>query len=170
MLDILRRLKRIALRHGEKEFRRWHETWNPPYSLYGTAGVGGLIGAALCLLFTLFATTILIWEMRHDPMFWMVAMAIAFTYGALPGLALGAASGLAQALVWTRRSRLAGLTCILGSVLVVGRLGLIMVDLLRYDPEWRTGLLQLLFLFAASLLWGAILLAKGWRLLTAPKQ
>lgn len=169
MIDILRRLKRIALRRGQQEFQRWHETWNPPYSLLGTAGVVGLMGAGLCLMFALFATTILAWDIRHDPMFWMLVVMVAFMYGAIPGLALGAASGLAQALVWTRRSRLAGIACILGGALVTGRLILLMVDLLRYDPDWRVGLKQLLFLFAAPLAWGVILLLKGLRLLTASK-
>ena len=92
MMDILRRLKRIALRRGQQEFQRWHETWNPPYSLYGTAGVVGLMGAALCLLVTMFATTILAWDMRNEPTFWLLIVMVAFTYGAIPGLALGAAS------------------------------------------------------------------------------
>ncbi len=135
----------------------------------GNSRSGGVFGAALCLLFTMFATTILIWDMRQDQMFWMLVVVIAFTYGAIPGLALGAASGLAQALVWTRRMRLAGLACILGSALVTGRLILIMVDQLSYDPEWRTSLLQMLFLFAAPLTWGVILMLKGLRLLTAKK-
>ena len=169
MIDILRRLKRIALLRGKQEFQRWHETWNPPYSLYGMAGVAALMGAGLCLLCTLFAATILIWDLRNKQMFWMLVVMISFMYGAIPGLALGAASGLAQALVWTRRARLAGIACILGSVLVTGRLILLMVDMLQYDPEWRTSLLQMLFLFASPLTWGVILLTKGIRLLTAPK-
>ena len=53
---------------------------------------------------------------------------------------------------------------------MTGRLILLMVDMLQYDPEWRTSLLQLLFLFAAPLTWGVILLLKGIRLLTAPKS
>ena len=170
MIDILRRLQRIALRRGQQEFERWHETWNPPYSLLGTAGVVGLMGAGLCLLCIMFATTILLWEIRHDPMFWMLVVIISFMYGAIPGLALGAASGLAQALVWTRRSRLAGIACVVGSAVVTGRLILLMVDMLQYDPEWRTNLLQMLFLFASPLLWGVVLLVKGIRLLTKTKS
>ncbi len=165
MMDILRRVRRIALRRAQKEFSRWDETWNPPYSLLGTGAVGGVIGAVLCQLITMIVVIILIWEIRAAPEFWLIVVSAAFSYGALPGFALGFVSGLAQALAWTRRVRMAGLVCIGGAVAVLGWLANTCVKILRDDPDWRVNLLWLLLLFCASVLWSALLLYHGARLL-----
>lgn len=165
MMDILRRVRRIALRKAQKEFARWDETWNPPYSLLGTGAVVGVIGAVLCQLITMIAVIILAWEIRTQPEFWLIVVSVAFSYGALPGLALGFVSGLAQALAWTRRVRLAGLACIGGAAAFLVWLANTFVNILRYDPDWRVDLLWLLLLFCASVLWSALLLYNGARLL-----
>ena len=168
MIDILRRVRRIALRRAEKEFGRWNETWNPPYPLLGTAAAAGLLGGILCQILTMLFTMILAWEIRHDPLFWLIVFSFAFSYGALPGLALGAVSGLAQALVWTRRSRLAGLACLAGGAAILGWLAYTMAKFLNGDPDWLVDLLWLLLLFSASLLWSLLLLLNGARLMRVP--
>ena len=165
MIDILRRLRKIALRRAQKEFERWNETWNPPYPLFGTAAAAGLLGAVLCQIVTMLTTIALIWEIRHNPQFWLIVVSVAFSYGALPGLALGGISGLAQALAWTRRSRLAGLTCLAGGTATLAWLAYTLMKLLNGDPNWMVDLLWLLLLFSASLLWSLVLLLNGARLM-----
>ena len=165
MLDILRRVRRIALRRAQKEFDRWDETWNPPYSLLGLGVVVGIVGAVLCQFVTMGSVIILAWQLRQEPEFWLIVVAAAFNYGALPGFALGFVSGVAQALVWTRRSRLAGIACAVGAAGVLGWVANTFYKFLYNDPDWRTNLPLLLLLFCASLLWSALLLFNSARLL-----
>lgn len=164
MLDILQRLKRIALRRAQQEFQRYNETWNPPYPIVGSGVAFGLMGAALCQIITMFAVIVLAWEIRHDPMFWLIVVSAAFSYGAIPGMALGLVSGVAQALVWTKRSRLAGLVCVAGGTLMLARTINLIVKFLQGDPDWRIDVWYLLLLFCASLVWSLLLLVYGFRL------
>lgn len=168
MLDIIRRLQRIALRKAQQEFERYNETWNQPYPLLGSGVAFGLLGAALCLVITTIIFVILQWEYRANPEFWLIAFSVAFSYGAIPGMALGCVSGLAQAFIWTRRSGLAGLVCLAGGVAVMVRMGFLCDELLRIQPE--IGLFFLLVLFSASFIWSALLLAGGLRLLIAQNK
>ena len=164
MMDILRRIRRIALRRAQQEFNRWDETWNPPYSLLGLGVVVGIVGAVLCQIITMVSVIILVWERRDTPEFWLIVVSVAFSYGALPGFALGFVSGLAQALCWTRRVRLAGLACVAGASAVLAWLINTLVEFVRVVPDKSTYILWLL-LFCASLLWSGILLINGARLL-----
>jgi hypothetical protein len=167
MLEILQRLKRIALRRAQQEFQRYNETWNQPYPLLGAGVAFGLVGAALCQIITMFAVVVLAWEIRHDPEFWLIVVAAAFSYGAIPGMALGLFSGIAQALCWTKRSRLASLVCLAGGTLMLARTINLIVKLLQGAPDWRIDVWYLLLLFCASLIWALLLLIYGLRLTRA---
>lgn len=167
MIDILRRLRRIALRKAKQEFERYNETWNQPYPLLGSGVAFGVLGAALCLVITTVILVILEWQFHNEKDFWLNAVAVGFAYGAIPGFALGGISGLAQAFVWTRRSGLAGLICLAGGTAVMVRMAYLCAEILSQIPE--IGLFFLVMLFSASFAWSALLLVCGLRLLCAKK-
>ena len=159
---IIRALWKLAMRRAEKEFRRYHETWNPPYSLLGCGVFFGLIGALFAQLLTMIIVTVIAWEYHDRPEFGLVVVTGAFQFGALPGFFLGFTTGMSQAWVWLRFLKPAGGLAVLGGLIVAVRIGMFITR----QPGWEDYLPTLLMLYSVALLWSARLVLHGLYLLS----
>lgn len=150
-------LWKLGMKRAEKEFWRYHETWNPPYSLLGAGVVVGLLVALGFQLLTMVVLAVLLWDFRDQPEYGLTVFIFALRFGALPGFFLGFTAGMSQAWLWLRHVRQAGMLSLLGGLIVGVR---IILFITRLDG-WEEAIGLLLMLFGASLLSALILILRG---------
>ncbi len=161
MIDILRGLWKLGMRRAEREFQRYHETWNPPYSVLGCGVFFGIVGIVVALLITMLILIVLLWQIHEDPLFWSIIFSAGIQFGAVPGFFLGFTTGMAQAWVWLRQPHPAGSICLLGAALVCARVWLFIISI----DGWREFLPLLLMIYGVTVVWSVLLIINGIRLL-----
>lgn len=161
MIDILRGLWKLGMRRAEKEFQRYHETWNPPYSLVGCGVFFGIVGIAIAQLLTMLILVVLLWEIHEREDFWSIIVSAGIQFGAIPGFFLGFTTGIAQAWVWLRQPHPAGKICLAGAALVCVRVWLFITGI----DGWRDFLPLLLMIYGVTIVWSLLLVINGIRLL-----